>query len=634
MDRLPDELIIEILDYLDPLELLSFQRTSRRLLHLALDSSLWKFKCFERAPSAANILASNPNAISALTGALGGLSLGDSPPSNVEGNDDAALGSLQTRMSKRARALAEWDCTAQDERIDWYSEYTARHAPLTTEWMSEANKEHAIVESVGVFDDEARCLTANQDGSLGIWDIVQSTNGRRTFRHLGRSEPHLIGQDISATAGPSGSRKLSGLGVHSESLVVDSGRMRAYVGAHDVLNEIDLTTMHLVSQNKYAWNITAVSRTATPDIPLMVGTSFSLHMHDPRIPLKHLSLTKEVTAQTESSPSDSMSDKMIFLPNYSKNWAKYMPESSSDKHADGFYVPPNPFSPSPPRGGGANLERWAPLDPGPQSIVHRREHEILIAGRMPSIMIYDARTFPKLKQAIHSGARLSGLTYLERAPARLQGPSQADATLIAVGEYHGRGSLELYELPHVPSGNITPPFTYKNRQSASAAKLLSVTTQGARILVADGEGSLKWFERDGRGLARRWNINNYEITASGARLSGEAVVRKMLAFRSDENSVATSANGSGRNQGARGDGDVLVHTGEKVGIVTSKRQWESHRDLVADIEEKLRLDSSGETARLDEQERKEQAFSRLMRQALERQADERRFLSRFGTRAW
>ena len=109
------------------------------------------------------------------------------------------------------------------------------------------------------------------------------------------------------------------------------------------------------------------------------------------------------------------------------------------------------------------------------------------------------------------------------------------------------------------------PFSYKNRQAASTSKLLAVATQGTKIVFSDAEGGLKWVERDGIGMVRRWNMNTFEIDERGARVVGEQVVRKII-----------SLDAGVSERGSRGDGDVLIWTGERIGIVSTKAPKKSN----------------------------------------------------------
>lgn len=657
MAGLPDELWIQILDYVEPETLLKCQRVSRRMLKLARDSSLWRSKCFERAPSAVHAFSSgNSDSLSDL---LNGLSLAGSRSYVHDRNGN---GQYPVPINRRAKAIVKWDCTNATEHIDWLSEFVARHAPLSTEWLHHAKDNE--IRSMALFGQDDKVLSAMEDGSLRIWDVKTSGSGRRRLKESGRSAGSLMFDDLSSTSGPSASRGQPNVGAAVDSTVVDDNRKMAYVAVGNILNEVDLGTMQLVSQNKYAWSITALSQLANPELPLMVGTSFSLQMHDPRLSLRYQA--DQTDHRLDMTKED---ENLVFLENYNK--AEHRSKWTDGSKGSSSHPRPSSASSARSRSPAPRLEACARVEPGPQAILHHGINEIIVAGRMPSILFYDKRKFPQLQYSIHSGARLSSITTLPYSP-RASTSAKGQATLIAAGEYHGRGSLELYELPHRQahkrrsshnqssdsntdvegesgssgtddtqhSGNVSGdpgiedtdttlnesghPFSYRNRQSASQAKILSVAIQGARIVYSDGEGGLRWMERDGRGLARRWNINSYEYTHGGGAVIGEAVARKILTFSADANKF------SGRHTVSCGDGDLLVWTGSDIGIVTNKVKWTDHDELVKAFEEKMHLD---DTPRKNQEQ--EEAYSRTMRLALERQADERRFLARFGrTGGW
>lgn len=647
--QLPNEIWTQILEYLEPSDLLNVQCCSRRLLKVGRDSQLWKAKVFEKSPSAARAFTRG----NGLADLLNGLSLNTSPRSSEHNASQA-----ETSLSRRDRAILKWDCTDKTEQIEWYSEYIARHAPLSAEWQShEPGNE---IRSMALFSNETKILSAMEDGSLKIWDIRTSMNGRRSLQQATQSRSGILFGDLNSNGGSSSVKSLPNVGQAIDNTVVDASGTKAYVAVEDTLSEVDLHTMSVISQQKFAWNITAISQQSEPDLPLMIGTSFTLNMHDPRMPLR---LDPSDSEERLDSDDD---EKMVFLPNYAKQWeqngpcpARLLRNGSSSNIS------------RPDRAGNLHTTRvrrrvdpevWAPVEPGPQTILHRGVHEIIVAGRMPSILFYDKRTFPKLESGIHSKGRLSSLTSIPYRP-HASTSSTAEATLIAAGEYNGRGSLEIYELPfHRPSdrqpsydwppneragedlsetaqptsldGSLESsspdkeaPYYHQNRQSSSSAKLLSVVTQGARIVFSDSEGGLKWVERDGRGLARRWNINTYQYTHSGGALVGDNVARKLLTFSSDamDNSKDMT----------RGDGDLLMWTGSDIGIVTSKVKWTGHDELVSAFERQMSLDDTNSTMgaarrQLVEERQREEEYSRRMREALERQADERRFVSRFG----
>lgn len=128
-------------------------------------------------------------------------------------------------------------------------------------------------------------------------------------------------------------------------------------------------------------------------------------------------------------------------------------------------------------------------------------------------------------------------------------------------------------------------------------------------------------ERDGTGIARRWNINTFEITDRGARVSSEHVARKMVALESSPDG----------NCGTRGDDDILIWTGEKLGIVTTRPERFDHEHLVKEIEGDTGVDGISARER-DRRSEEERLYARRMREALEMQANQRIILSRFRAR--
>ncbi|OAP56210.1 hypothetical protein AYL99_09389 [Fonsecaea erecta] len=640
MDKLPEEILIEILDYLDPEELVSIQLTCSTLSKLARANPLWRHKCFEKSPSA-SMRATN-SILNTLTSALQGLTLSERPSRSRESPSN---GHVPERIgeSARARAVNQWDLSAAGERVDWYSEYKSRHAPLSVDWLIDDPTRHLEIRGVASLGTTDATLGYLEDGSVCIWDLSRGASGRRKFRELGRSKPSILFADTNQP---------------SETLVVDCvstfpSQQKAFVAVGDVLNEIDLNTLSVVSHAKYPFQITALSQSAYPDLPLTVGTQWSLHIVDPRIPVSPTSQSShERTDEVTCTPGSSTA----ILPDMSGDASMLPAIFGTSPPSSSIAGPSTRSSGSPSWRPSHRLQNpqwmgYARVEPGPLSILHHAENEILICGRFPSILSYDRRYFPRLQYVIHSSASLSSLTSIPYPPAGASPNVTGDATLVACGEYRGRGSLELYSLPHVKPGqrqskqdistssspseeddeldisrnrNLTSSdglFSYKNRQDAAKSKLLSVASQGTKIVFSDSEGGLKWVERDGHSLVRRWNINGYQmgnggaVAATSASVHGDAVARKIVPL------TAVSAS----ERGDRGDADLLVWTGEKIGIVTSDPQFLDHEEMVREIEGG---DDVEEKRRQAERE-KEEEYSKTMRRALERQADERRWMSQF-----
>ncbi|KAL2432742.1 hypothetical protein ABEF95_014986 [Exophiala dermatitidis] len=627
MERLPEEILIDILDYLEPEELVSLQRTCVALAKTARANPLWRYKCFEKSPSAS--IRRNAGTLNMITNALQSLTISDQPGRRQSPSRHTNASEQSFRESQRARAVNQWDLSGKNEQVDWYSEYKGRHAPLNTHWLMCPSLKDLEIRGIASLDGSNQAVGYLEDSSICIWDLSKDSLGRRRFRELGRSKPSTLFADAVQP---------------DESLVVDCvstfpAQQKAFVAVGNILNEVDLSILKVVSSVKYKYPITALSQSTSPDLPLTIGTQWSLHILDPRIPSTALS-SESLRERVDEVPGRSTA----ILPDFS--------HSRNPHPLPPTYPRPRPTgisdttSRDPYRSASHHWMAYAKIEPGPLSILHHSDNEILIAGRFPSILSYDRRYFPRLQYVIHSGGSLSALTSIPYPPAGAGPGSGATSTLVACGEYRGRGSLELYSLPHSKGNNTNSNangtfsstsssegeegepdfpmdynseskedssslFSYKNRQEAAKSKLLSVASHGTKIVFSDSEGGLKWVERDGRSLVRKWNINNFQTSPTGGSINGDQVARKIIPL-----------NVPASERGRRGDADLLVWTGERIGIVSTNPQFADHEELIRELEE------GEDTAEREERERAE-IYSKTMRQALERQADERRWMSQF-----
>lgn len=616
MQNLPEEILIDILDYLEPEELLSVQRTCRTLSKSAQTNTLWRYKCFEKSPSAS--VRGAAGILNTLTSTLQSLTLSDQPPRRQVSTGGVHGSDHPLRESRRARAVNQWDLSDRNEKVDWYSEYKGRHAPLNTHWLTDRLSNELEIKGLASLDGSSQAVGYLEDSSVCVWDLSEDYSGKRRFRELGRSKPSTLFADASEPG---------------DSIVVDCvstfpAQRKAFIAVGNVLNEVDLNILKVVSSVKYNYPITALSQSAALNLPLTIGTSWSLHILDPRLP------TSPSTIGSHERVEEIPGRSTAILPDFSES--PHLLPSTFGTHS------PLTATPDPYRSQSHHWMAYAKVEPGPLSILHHADNEILIAGRFPSILSYDRRYFPRLQYVIHSGGSLSGLTSIPYPPVGASPSTNAASTLVACGEYRGRGSLELYSLPHVKDDgsldtttDISPssedggiefnlgrssasgqaseagPFSYKNRQEAAKSKLLSVASHGTKIVFSDSEGGLKWVERDGRSLVRRWNINGYHLGQNGASLSGDQVARKIVPLNVPDS-----------ERGQRGDSDLLIWTGERIGIVSTNPQFVDHEELVKELEE-------SEDASERKQREHAEAYSKTMRQALERQADERRWMSRF-----
>lgn len=498
-------------------------------------------------------------------------------------------------LAERSRAATAWDPSYEEEEIDWYSEYRDRHGPISFNWLQQPytrsgdnKKEAPEAKGIGLLRDwgsagQDKVVAPLEDGSVCVWDLdhshssaSQTTKGRV----LGVSAPGIL----TASASGDSSSEFLNLG---ECVSVDSARRRAYMAVGNALNEVDLETLQLVTQQRYPCPVFALSQETDYTAPLTLGTRLNLYIHDPRL------------------------------------------SASGSVKTDASYV--------------------SLFQPNPLSVLHPpslHEHTILVAGRFPGILHYDRRFFPHLQNIVHSGGSLCCLASAPSPQIPVLPNSNASDVqkIFACGEYKGRGSLELYDLTLSGMSSSLSSAAYQNRQSAARSKLLSVASHGVRIVYSDADGNVKWVERDGRSESRRWNINTHLSDMK----AGQRTANSRAAAGSDEDDSEEGglfASSSGNNEvvqkvvptGGKLMGDeLLIWTGERIGRLQFSGIPEPDIDQ-GDEEEDItigeELDSATRKRLRDqrkEQLRNENEYARTMRRALEKQADEVRRMGDFG----
>lgn len=458
------------------------------------------------------------------------------------------------------------------EDVNFYHEYIARHSPLSLSWLQNpsngTSKDDQEVRGMGLFGNSGETVIAPlDDDSVCLWttgrdvDAPQESHGRI----LARSKPGLLsahGARISSSDPDMWIYKKPWQEAVVESVSIDNSRNRAYFAIQSGLHEVDLETLKLVSHHYYPMSICALSGISAFE-PLTVATTASLHIHDHR-------------HSGKSSANIAACERLDFVgfTDITKSNDLYR-LLLGDTHAS-----------------------HAPLIHPPLSIAQFHSSQTIhVAGRFPSILTYDRRSFPKVHSTIHSGARLASLTSKS---------SSETNTLIACGEYNGKGSLELYHLS--PSEGFSHSPSIRNRTSAASSKLLSVASHGNRIVFCDGDGMLNWVEEDGSTIVRRWNINSFtEHKTSRGLFAGPSMVRE-----SDVARKLVPLNGSSKSE-------LAIWTGEKIGIVSFRKKPRFGPWI-----------DKGEDEDVSSKQKIEEVYERNMRRALERQADEVRFFRGLG----
>ncbi|KAE8448559.1 hypothetical protein EG329_009440 [Mollisiaceae sp. DMI_Dod_QoI] len=635
LDTLPSEIIFQIARFLDPLDIVTLQFVNKRLLDLGRDDTLWREQCFNNSSFLTNLrrrrelIASEdvqePRFRDLARALASGNGLGDSRL--VQPREEAR--DLKAKSNERIRIMANWDPSYPNETVQWYDEYIARNAPISTSWLQQprnresAEHEYLEIRGMGIYtpageSDATLVVGPLDDGSVCVWDI-SGTKGRKGSI-ISRSKSGLISVDPGSKNDTGKRSKMINTGV-TECVSVDSARKRAYFAVQSGLVEIDLETLSSVSHETFPFSITALSEAKHP-VPLTVGTNLSLYLHDPR-----------------ARRSGQSTDDSSRIDSYDTAFGSLRTSGSSD-----FRSLLNP-EPSP---------QYAHLyHPGPLSILHLPSSgdewdgngDIYVAGRFPSILNYDRRYFPKLRGTIHSGARLCSMASLpypfasmEKDLARRgeltieqvwEAKTRPGKTLIACGEYNSKGSLEMYGLSANPilstissdsSAGSLQNSVMKNRQTSSSSKLLSVSNHGTRVVVSDGSGNLKWLERDGFTEARRWNIAHGSVEAPRGIFG--TLGDSYMDSGSGDIVIKLANTHNGRAEKPVNEDDLILWTGEKIGLLS----FSSKPGFTGDSFEKVEHKTPEDLHR----EREEKTYSETMGRALEANANEVRWMRGLG----
>ncbi|KAH8160196.1 hypothetical protein CIB48_g8053 [Xylaria polymorpha] len=603
---LPDEILLHIVKFLAIQDVVKLQSVSRKFLGICRDNPQWRKRCLHASTllEHVSLFRRGSDWIDEEGVPLSrAVPTDNSPLPHHSAIERIGLLSSRKRQREYSRIEANWDPTFPGEKTNWYNEYIQRHGPVITNWFERPQSESPTADTTDVrgialykpFEAENQLFAVSplDDGSVCLWDVKGSRGKKGSI--LSKSRPGLLWYPGGLPSVKKPARSID-RGI-IECVSVDNYRHAAFFALGN-----NLQTMAVITMTTLERMIMTISAADT-SVPLTVGSFSGLYLHDYRI--GHV--PRQERQETVEPSSLGVRDLSRFLN-------------------DGRPLPP-----------------YAPLaQPGPQYIHHmdrpghpgQLSNDIFVAGRFTSILHYDRRKFPSIKGSLHSGGRLCSLTSLPYPFSSVDSDlrrrleltekqviesknAAGGRTLIACGEYNTKGSLEIYglssELEDRTEKRVSYNSTTKNRQSASSSKLLSVINHGNRIVFSDGQGYLKWMERDGFTEVRRHRIGKVEKLDTHRSLFGtmpgsDDIARKLLSTRTE---VGT---------GTANDDDVLFWTGETLGLVS----FSSGTSLFPEdfIEDKSSLE--------DVTAEQERIYANRMRLALERQADEVRFVRNLG----
>lgn len=278
---------------LPPFEIVNLQYVSRQLLQLCRDDGLWREESFQASLFLEKIrrrrnLVTDTTEDPRFTDLARALAHNNGQNhSRLQRSPEEASDS-KAQSKEKIRLRANWDPSFPKEKVNWYDEYIARNAPISTSWFEQprnrdsAEKEYLEVRGMAIYTPEpgtTLVVAPLDDGSIALW-ALSGTNFRKGSI-VARSKSGLLSVNAD---GHNPSREFSQMistGVN-ECIAVDSARKRAYIAVQSWLVEIDLERLVSVAVESFPFPITALSEAKHP-IPLTVGTSFSLHLYDSRI---------------------------------------------------------------------------------------------------------------------------------------------------------------------------------------------------------------------------------------------------------------------------------------------------------------------------------------------------------------
>jgi hypothetical protein len=142
---------------------------------------------------------------------------------------------FKSKSKERIRILANWDPTYLDEKVDWYSEYIHRSAPISLSWFQQprnienGQKYSMEVRGAGIYNPPDgngpdMLLGPLDDGSICIWDVTGPPGN--CGRIISRSAVRTISSVGSSSDAPRS--RMINTGV-TECISVDSYKKRAYI---------------------------------------------------------------------------------------------------------------------------------------------------------------------------------------------------------------------------------------------------------------------------------------------------------------------------------------------------------------------------------------------------------------------
>ena len=227
---------------LNPEEIVNLQLVSHRLFQITRDNNLWRALCFEN--SSWETLRRRRNCIAASPAQQPLLqnierALANREPAGSDNTPKVDTQAFKTKANERIRIMANWDPSYPDEKIDWYTEYIHRSAPINISWVQQPLSRESLtyepmdIQGIGIYNppgEEGTSIVVGplEDGSVCLWDVSRCSE--RQGKIIGRSISNALTLDGSA----SGIRRsrIINPGV-TECVSVDSHCQKVYIAVQN-----------------------------------------------------------------------------------------------------------------------------------------------------------------------------------------------------------------------------------------------------------------------------------------------------------------------------------------------------------------------------------------------------------------
>ncbi|EMT61505.1 hypothetical protein FOC4_g10014566 [Fusarium odoratissimum] len=470
--------------------------------------------------------------------------------------------------------MANWDPAFPDEHVSWYNEYIQRQGPPAINWLETPRLKQGSMEHF--IEVRGMALFSPNNGDDGIGSLMAVSP---------LDDGSVCLWDVNGTRGKRGGI----IATSKPDILFIDGR-----GDQNTRRskKIDTGVTECVSVNNS--NNRAVFAVQSHLIEVDLSRLEVVNRHSFEWSITTLSQIQEGVPMTVGTSLGIHLQDFRAPSQFHGDVVERLDIPGEEDNPFKGIFDPNPLPPY------ASLSQ-----PTPTSILHLPRpagdnavsDDIYVAGRFSNILHYDRRHFPKIVGSIYSGSRLSSLAALPYPfstldhEVRRRGELTAERvhecktagsgrTLVAGGEYKTKGSLEVYGLDAVDLSN--------------------------------GAGQIKWFERDGYTECRRIKVGHSDVPTQASLFASmpgsDDLARKILSTKTRQ------------DRDRPNEDNVIFWTGDKLGMVSFTGDTLFTPD---DFQEKNKEVAA-------EEQRQRQQYSQRMREALEKQADDARFVQGLG----